>query len=233
MRQAVTDPAPAKTKKSKRLEAPRRAHPEIAWKLLDDFNFWRSRCSAVQKQREQHRVNEVKPTDERLELLAKLDAWCEERRIDSRLWLFMCFRLRRWFYPPLLSEGELLAEKKREDYAQIKGLDAYRRRVLPQSNPRAWDPNRDTAPSVEAKKERLVGAGRAALCMALALEETLGYHPKSAVCVRCPVAPECCARLRAFADFDIMALRQGTITSDQARDEATRARDKQKLPRVP
>jgi hypothetical protein len=223
------EPAPAapRVKKSRRMVVTRE-HPEIAYRLLDDFNLWRGRCSAVAKAREAHRVSEMKPNDERLEILAEMDRWCAERRIDSRLWLFLCFRLRRWFYPPLISRGELLAEAKIVDYRNMRGLDAYRRHVAPKSAPRTFDPNRDMAPHIEAQKRRLVDGGRAALCMALGIEETLGFHPRSEVCGRCPLANECRAQLEAFADFDILALRRGEITAEQAQDQAHRARTSQR-----
>lgn len=226
-------PPAAPAPKPPRVRAPRRQvttreHPEIAYRLLEDYNLWRGRCSAIVKQREKHRVSELKPNDERLEILAEMDAWCAERRIDSRLWLFLCFRLHRWFYPPQITRGTLLAEAKIVDYRNMTGLDAYRRHVAPKSAPRTFDPNRDLARHVEAQKARLVDGGRASLCLALGIEETLGFHPRSAVCARCPLAEPCRVALVAFVDFDILALRRGEITAEQAQDAAARARREQR-----
>lgn len=222
---------PTRSKRSRALPAPRVEHPEIAWTLLADYNLWRNRCSAVAQQRTLHKVSDVKATDERLGLFTELHAWCSERGFDSRLWLYLLFRSMRWFYPPKLSPKAFMKESLIEVYNRSRWLDAYRRHVAPASKAQAWDPNRDIAPANEMRKGRLLDAGRARECLEKSIEETLGYHPKSAVCTRCPLAPDCAARLRTWCDFDIMALRLGAISAEQAQEAAQAAQVKRMEPR--
>lgn len=236
MRTPVLEPQPTRrpptrSKRSRALPAPRVEHPEIAWRLIGDYNLWRNRCSAVVQQRTLHRVCDVKATDERLGLLTEMHAWCSERVLDSRLWLFLLFREMRWFYPPKLGAGSLMKEGLIEVYNRSRWLDAYRRHVAPSSKAQVFDPNRDVAPANEMRKTRLLEAGRSRECLEKSIEETMGYHPKSKVCTRCPVAPDCAARLKAWCDFDIMALRLGTITAEQAQESAQAAQAKRMEPR--
>lgn len=209
-------------RRSRAIPPPAREHPPVAWALLDDYNRWRSRTSALKKQREQHRVADFKPSDERLALLSELAAWCDARRIHPRVWLYLLFRKRGWFHAPRLIPGDLMKQKHVVDYRKASGLDGYRRHVLEATRLPAFDPNVDMAPANEIRKLRLVDEGRAAECMEASLETTYGFHPGSAACAGtpgrppCPAAPECARRLEAWCDFDIIGLRAGRITRAQA-----------------
>jgi hypothetical protein len=58
--------------------------------------------------------------------------------------------------------------------------------------------------------------GDVAACMNGIETETFGYHPKSKICVACPARGECLQRLKERVNFDIEALRSGTITTEEA-----------------
>lgn len=79
-----------------------------------------------------------------------------------------------------------------------------------------FDPNRDISGTTEAYKRRHLMDGDPQLCMERMSVETFGYHPRSLVCARCPLAQACAGRLQASVNFDILALRRGEITAQQA-----------------
>ncbi len=69
-------------------------------------------------------------------------------------------------------------------------------------------------------KKRYVMWGNQARCMSEMETETFGYHPKSEVCQSCQARHQCAAILQSKVGFDIMALRLGSITTEQARTVA-------------
>lgn len=201
---AIPQPAPAP--KRDRRKRPTRQHPALSPVLLGDYNFWRSQCQWIINRRSVHRVADFVPTDERLELLTTMAAWCGARELDPRLWLFILFRAGRWFKPPPLDERGLMNERFVGAYQDATCLDAYRRHVVPQSVASAFDAMIDLAPANEFRKERLVQLGMQQRCLDQ-ISSTLGYHPNSAACRRCPLNRECVVQTQAAFGEDILQRR--------------------------
>jgi hypothetical protein len=84
---------------------------------------------------------------------------------------------------------------------------------------RIYDGNRDLAATTEALKRRYMMFADPDGCFSDT--RTNGYHPKSVVCAQCPLAARCEQRLRAGAVYDIVALRNGDITAEQAKREVS------------
>jgi hypothetical protein len=83
----------------------------------------------------------------------------------------------------------------------------------------SYDPNRDVSATTEAVKRRFLALNDSSGCMARLRTETLGFHPRSTVCARCPQGLRCADALRALVRFDILAYRAGAITLEQARQQ--------------
>jgi hypothetical protein len=158
-------------------------------------------------------------------LFEDMAIWCRERGIDPRLWLYGLFRVRRWLAAPRLTRSNLMSEKMIPKYNALTLLDGYRLRLRREQDNHtsgdAYDPNRDLNTTIESRKQYYVGSGQADRCMR-EMMETLGFHPKSSACLRCPEKMNCRMKLEALVDFDIIALRNGAITQAQAMAEARR-----------
>jgi hypothetical protein len=195
-------------------------------RLMDDYNRYWFETLHIRKMREDgSHLRPMKATAERLQLFAEMVVWCRGQEIDPRIWLYVLFRSRAWRFAPKLTKGSLETTnaKIHELYQNLGGLDAYRRQTTERSQGRSrFDPNRDVDPTVEQLKMRYLQAGAPMDCMTQMVERTLGYHPGSGVCVHCPAANECAQRLQDFADFDILALRSGRLTSESAMAQVRR-----------
>lgn len=91
------------------------------------------------------------------------------------------------------------------------------------------DPNKDIIHVVEALKDKLVSLGKEETCMnnTFAISfPTNGFHPKSEVCQRCKLRDTCRTQLVTNVDFDIIGLRLGRITPEEAKREAYVRRNK-------
>lgn len=195
-----------------------REHPRLAFTLFSDFNHWRSYCADVRRRRQTQRVADYVLSDERLDLFEEMDAWCREREIESRLWLYLLFRARRWNWSPPLERAHLCSERMVPGYRKARCLDGYRRHLFgAQPRERYFDPNLEISPTNEARKADLLQQpGGPHRCMALMVDTTYGYHPRSEVCRRCPLGPECAQQLSRWCDFDVMALRLGDLSKVEA-----------------
>lgn len=203
-----------------------REHSLRSTQLFADYNYWRAFCSAVIERRSQHKLNDLAVCDEALEELEAMAAWCEERGLDPRLWLYTLFRVFRWFWPPRLIPGVLRADKHVREYDRGGRLDAYRRHILADKPLAPFDPNVETSPTTEARKAHFAAKGEAQRCFELALENTFGYHPDSETCRRCPLGPQCAEKLTRWATFDIMALRSGQLSREQAIAQVREAQER-------
>jgi hypothetical protein len=192
--------------------------------LLSDYNFYRFHTANTQSQRFSRTV---KPTKERLGQLSAMHQWCAENGIDSRLWLYYLFRSRHWRFAPSL--WQLIPSKRNhkkaiQKFEALTDVELYAKRTDQEVQARRreegteqpFDPNRDLSHASELLKQRLIDTGQVAECMGRMNADTFGYHPKSAVCARCPVAVECEGRLSRLVGFDIQALRRGELTVAQA-----------------
>lgn len=170
-------------------------------------------------------------TDDRRRLLSSLSVWCREKSLEPRLWLFSLFHIRRWLFAPTWKQL-MGSEKSIAYYHRLSDLslyEAYTRRERQAQLTAAgavYDPNRDLSGTVEQQKKYYIDRGRADVCIDQMhmSQGTLGFHPRSLICARCPLSQACAQRLQAGAPFDILALRRGEITADQAREIAIRAR---------
>lgn len=200
---------------------------ELAKVLLDDFNDYRARTQRHFELRDRapYMTKPLTPTAERMKLFAEMITWCRERNLEPRAWLYGLFRVRNWVYPVKATKGCLMSEKL---IAKIKRLPAgsvLRHRVQLTQKATTFggdiDPNKDIIASVETMKQNYAQRGLYASCF-VQMETMLGYHPKSAVCATCPLQQQCAVTLTALFPFDIIGLRQGTVTVQQA-EEAARA----------
>ncbi len=205
-----------KSKRASRAKVVTGTYPDVAHRLMEDYRVFWAQCTSTKQRRVQHYLSDIKATDERLQVLSDLAAWCAEQKIDPRLWLFVCFRKAGWFWPPKITLKCLAKPAIVPIYHKAKGLDGYRRMVQKHTVAPRFDPNIDIAPAVEARKARLVEKGQAAECMAAMIDGTWGYHPKSRVCSGCPLADECAQRLEHWCGFPVVNLREGKITKEQA-----------------
>jgi hypothetical protein len=201
-----------------------------ATELFSDYNYYRLFTEHVHLSRAKGNwIRYLKETPERLAALAAMGAWCRDRRYDSRHWLCWLFYRNKWRYARPFHQ--LVPGSKRTLKSMLKGyencgnLAMFDRRIreLGQADKAAtgqvYDGNRDLAASTEALKQRYMMFADPDGCFAD--ERTNGYHPQSLVCAQCPLAIGCEQKLRAAAVYDIVALRRGEITVEQAKREVS------------
>jgi len=190
-----------------------------AQQLFEDYNQWRDHTNHVQQMRQRHPMQRLKAKPDRLQIFEQLITWCDGQGIPPRLWLYSLFQTRRWLFAPPLKH--LLSTKNHlPRYKELSNTQAYQDILRTERKVEVtYDPNRDTSGTTEALKRRYLARGDAAGCMA-AVDATLGYHPKSDVCVPCACAVACEKKLVASAPFDIMALRRGELASTEAKKQA-------------
>ena len=199
--------------------------------LMDDYNFYRAQTHHFQKLKaERPYMRLPKLNAEREKLLGDMVEWCKQNTIEPRHWLYCLYARNRWLFAPKMTPGFLMSKTGLVWYrSRAKTVDdrLYRQRLsqtkaVQQSSEGTspvYDPNIHIAAEVEARKQRHLHRGDAATCMAQAFEgeaQTLGFHPGSKVCAACPLARECADKIRAAFPFDIVALREGKITVQQA-----------------
>lgn len=145
--------------------------------------------------------------------------WCRSREIDPRLWIYLLFRARMWTWAPQLAAHHLMSEKMISRYEKLseRALNGYRDHVSSGKTKSKYDPNWQLTASVEALKRLYSQNGDVQRCMRESIDKTLGYHPKSSTCQVCPIQQQCSQQLVQLVDFDILALRRGDITPEQAR----------------
>lgn len=199
---------------------------EQARLLFEDYCYYRQHTAHVQKlKQERPYLRDLKVTPQRLKLFSRMAKWCSDQGFNPREWLYSLFVSRRWLFCPKLETAHLLSQKHIPRYHALQDYTLYRQRIMEQESMKApdlgtFDPNRDLSHTAEENKAAYLRAGRAEECMAQMFNSTFGYHPRSAVCSRCPVAVVCRDQLARSVDFDVLALRRGEITSEQARAQA-------------
>lgn len=197
---------------------------ERARELLSDYDFYRLHTTQVATLRDRGiPIRGLKPTKARLESLEMMAVWCEENGLDAGLWLYTLFR-RSWmrFAPRFdqLIPSKRTLRKQIARYHNLGDVPLYRDRCRMKNQARAvaagdnYDPNRDMSSTTEAVKRLYLKDGDGDGCMSD--ERSLGYHPLSKVCVACPVSETCAVQLQGRVSFDILALRRGEITAEQA-----------------
>lgn len=197
-----------------------------AIRLFRDFNFYREQTTRIQQVKAQRGfAAQYKLTNQRIEFFESLIGWCRNNQVDPRLWLYTLFRARRWYEPPALrnlnsAKKEFMSKKHLDKYEKLlesNVLDGYMKHIRKDVRPRdEFDPNKDILPRIEQVKDQLLMTQQSERCMLKMVDETFGYHPKSKVCGRCPIAVQCAQKLKGSVDFDIIALREGLITVQEA-----------------
>ena len=195
--------------------------------LWDDFSYYQAQTGNYKKRRKDNPyIKAMKATPERLELMRQMKEWCESRHLPVRQWLFSLFAIRRWLYAPKLALGHICSENHLERFSTFKDYWLYTQRLqelaasTPVSSTGNFDPTRDISHTSEEAKRDYVRSGRTAICRFQMKIETFGYHPKSKICLECIEGNECAEQLKASVQFDIMALRRGDITAEQAYRQA-------------
>lgn len=199
-----------------------------AAELFGDYNYYRLFTRNVIEARAQGKwLRYLKETPDRLAALTAMGAWCRDRRYESRHWLCWLFYRNRWAYArpfhQLVPGSKKTLRSMLRAYEDCGYLPMYDRRMRElghaqdQAEGRLYDGNRDLAATTEALKRRYMFFADADGCFTD--ERTNGYHPKSLVCAQCPLAGQCEQKLRATAVYDIVALRRGDITVEQAKRE--------------
>jgi len=191
--------------------------------LLSDYNYYRNHTHAIQKSKFKR---ELKADSEKLQALAAMASFCESHSADPRLWLYMLFKSKNWLYSPKFTQ--LVPKQKKTinsnllKYLNLTDVPLFRKRVSDQISSakqvsgKIFDPNHDISLSAESLKRRYLGAGDVERCMSETRTLTFGYHPRSLICARCPIATKCEAAIKDWVGFDISALRRDEITTQQA-----------------
>ena len=191
--------------------------------LLADYNFYRRHTNHYKNAKGLGKsLFDVGANPQRDEALTCLVGFCEEERLQSRLFLYSLFLARHFMFAPRFDQ--LTPKTKKTRKVVLQRYDAMRTLVLFES---CMDHNRTerargmptvqvavdlTYPS-EALKRRYATTDNRRACMDS--DETLGFHPLSKSCRGCVIAYHCAASLRAtLPDFDIVAARRASQPLD-------------------
>ena len=214
--------------------------------LLDDYNDYRARTAYMAEIRKKHPVHTL-GAKKGLPLFEEMERWCSERGIDPRRWLYWLFERTKFLHIPKLAhlfpktkDPKKLAKAEAKAIAGYKAMKAtplFTEKLFQEINVKRaergdfFDPNRDLSYMSESVKARFVSNGQPDRCLSQMFANdpevvaTWGYHPKSDACAHCPLAAQCADRLRvAVPAFDVVALRLGQITLQQAQIMDGRAR---------
>lgn len=195
--------------------------------LFEDYIFFRDQTSYYKSIKAKHPyVKDMKPTQERLAVLEEMAEWCKEKGIPPRQWLFSLFVVRAWNYAPSLSRPHLLSKKQLKRYSNIN-FDFYSSYIRKLENLKklassetGFDPNTDISQTTEQAKQYCLRMGGPEECRKSMLTDTFGFHPDSSVCRACPDSKACLEELQGHLDFDILALRSGRLTVQEAKRQA-------------
>lgn len=201
---------------------------DLSAQLLADWNYYRLQTKFMHTLRAKNAfIRPRKLTPETHAVLIDFQKWCREHKLEPRLWMYALFKLRNWMASPKMERGHLMSTRLLGRYKTMTGLGFFRRRRTAtqhdEREDRMYDPNRDVNHTVEALKKQYLRSNDVQTCMNQMVERTLGYHPASEACRSCPLAGPCATKLLSFVRFDILALRDGRITSRQAQDAVERS----------
>lgn len=192
---------------------------DIVDQLFKDYNRYRFHTQHTQALGRQGRpIRSLKETAQRINALGEMAHWCEERSIDPRHWLYTLFAARRWLFAPrfdhLCSPKHI--ERYRKIYAEYSPgyyADRYREGL---QDRQCFNPNKDLSASTESLKRRYVEHLRDPDRCVQEMHLTMGYHPHSEVCRRCPLANACANTLQQRAGSQILSVREGSMTCEEA-----------------
>ncbi len=200
-----------------------------AEKLLARYNEFRRKTNGYQEAKTskpylRDLVAKPKNGPDRLKQLDALAMWCAQEGIDPERWIYTMFVSYRWMHAPPFQNLIPKNKKTSKTYAlyfKARETPEYDRVVRQRVEAKqmqsgvVFDPNRDFSATAEHLKRRYLSEGRPDECMEN-MDETLGFHPKSIACVRCPMQTHCMNALQQRVSFNIFALRRGEITAEQA-----------------
>lgn len=195
----------------------------IAEQLFDDYNDYRRDTGHIQRLKQSQRYI---PSISRKHLprFEELAHWCKEQGVEPRRWLASLFECRRWLFPPRLNQ--LKSTRHLERYPTMSSIPVFQGRVRREHQEaarvsgRVFDRSRDLATGAELLKRRYIAWGNYERCMSEMETDTFGYHPRSEVCQNCQARYQCAAILQSKVNYDIMALRLGLMTTEEARTVA-------------
>jgi len=199
-------------------------------RIFEDYLHYRRNTAHYCQMKERlPYMREPKLNEERRNALQNMIGWCQQNSLDPRWFLYSLFHARKWIAAPrwdqLVPGTNKTAKKAIARYKALNRAPLFLQRVdaeLQASQENNYDPNRDISTTTENIKRNYLAVYDTDRCIAEMQTTTLGYHPKSLVCARCPVAKKCAEMLQATVPFDILALRRGEITTDQAKRVAGR-----------
>jgi hypothetical protein len=199
----------------------------VSEKLFKDYSYYREQTAWVRARRANNPfVCVLKVTPERLKLFGVLQAWCANRGINPREWLYTLFAIRKFNFPPKLEEAYLCSEKHLKKFRTIKSFEPFKQRILEEAftenslSGDRFDPNKDLLLPVELEKAHYQRLGSPEICLQQIKEQTFGYHPLSVICRQCRIQEACKRHLKSIVGFDVLALRLGQITPENARRQA-------------
>ncbi len=191
--------------------------------VWEDFLYYRT-FTARAKERfyNGEPIRSLKFTPERKKLFSELVQWCQHKGVEPRLWVYHLHQKRKWTWPPKPQPGDLMSENMLKSFGDMWDTSFYQYRMAQTRKFKrleageVYDPNKDISLTVEATKERYRRSNRVHQCLAEVATTSLGYHPKSSICQACAMASRCTHEVQALVPFDIVALRAGHITAEQA-----------------
>lgn len=196
--------------------------------LFGDYVFFRDQTHHYKGIKKRYPfIKDLKPTQERLALLEEMADWCKEKDIPSRQWLYSLFAIRAWNFAPSLSRAHLLSKKHLQRYKTHVDYEFYTNYIRSLENRKSasnlkasYDPNRDVSATTEQAKQYYLKVGGPNECRKFMNTETFGYHPVSRVCLACPGSVDCLSELQGRTAFDVLALRTGQLTVQEAQRQA-------------
>jgi hypothetical protein len=196
--------------------------------LLDDYVFYREQTTYYQNAKKKNPyLKALTPTPERLRVLEEMVLWCRDQGIPPRQWLYSLFVVRAWNFAPSLTTQHLLSKKHLKRFNSDIDYDFYAHYIRKLENlkkvrdpEKSFDPNRDISQTAENAKLYYLKNGGTYACRKYMLTATFGYHPASEVCQKCPDSDACLEELRRYTPFDVLALRLGKISTQEAKRQA-------------
>jgi hypothetical protein len=184
--------------------------------ILDDYNYYRAYTARVQEVKARggyvgQGEMQTKKGEDRAPYFERMLSFCGEHNLDPKVWLYLLFKIRKWQAAPRFHQLVTpLFQKKQEAQRSMEMVESGA----------SWDVNRDIGFSTEALKRRYLNAGDADRCLNEMAERTFGFHPKSLVCARCPIAQRCKQQVETQYGAHMISLRRGEITTQQAQQLA-------------
>lgn len=191
----------------------------MAEQLYEDYNDYRRKTGYVRKLKEQKKyVPSI--SKKHIPKFEELANWCGQQGVDPRRWLASLFETRRWLFPPKLNQ---LQSKRHLQRYEKMDVPAFAARIRNENQRAAvasgatFNPTRDLSNRAELVKRRYLSFGNHERCMSEMESSTFGYHPKSSVCQSCQVRFQCAAILQSRVKYDIMSVRLGLMSVDEAK----------------